>query len=118
MRSIKFRGKQQSNGAWIKGNLIQDEGLCWIEGIPVIPGTVGQSIGLKENLGEGQEVFEGDIVRWHGWDGEGNITAIEWDENMCRFVYRYKSGHYRNLSSEYFMTIVGHVLTDAHMLTE
>lgn len=124
MREIKFRGKRVEDGAWIEGNLIRNhsDGLYWIEGnsfspTPVLPDSVGQFTGLKECLGRGSEIFEGDLVKWKEWDEEEHITAIEWDTNMARYVFRFKSGHYKNLSSEYCMVIVGHVLTDSHLLT-
>jgi len=125
MREIKFIGKSIADGRWVEGCLISDHQLqkYWIQGkyfsaIEVLPESVGQFTGLKECFGKGGDIFEGYVVKWHDWEGEEQITCIDWDMNMSRFVFRYKSGHYRNLSSEYKLQVVGHISTNAELLTD
>ena len=68
MREILFRGKRKNNGEWVYGFVLNAEytligyyknghDFCIVE---VIPETVGQYTGLKDN--KGNKIFENDIV--------------------------------------------------------
>lgn len=69
MREILFRGKREDNGEWAVGDLlvndiegkaaIRDRSTCGVT--PVIPRTVGEYTGLKDQ--NAKKIFEGDIVR-------------------------------------------------------
>jgi len=70
LREIKFRGKRIDNGEWVYGYLLSDCAIgqwarCKYE---VIPETVGQFTGLKDNkrtkeFPNGQDIYEGDVMK-------------------------------------------------------
>ena len=93
MREIKFRGKRP-NGEWVVGDLNH-----YIDGhvdivtyhdnvracnCMVDPDTVGQFTGVKERypqmVGEGQEIYFGDVVRLFG--GEYCQGYYEYDQTI------------------------------------
>ena len=73
MREIKFRGKRTANGEWVYGGYFKNhQGNSFIVNyissdlenvgvIPVDPKTVGQYIGIKDDIDK--EIHEGDIIR-------------------------------------------------------
>jgi hypothetical protein len=80
MREYKFRGKAKATGEWVYGDLIHRyDNWTYIAPIPSVtnikpievdPETVGQYTGVKERypqmVGEGQEIYFGDVVRVFG----------------------------------------------------
>lgn len=115
MREIKFRGKRIDNGEWVCGYLcylsykayIKDDSdkttnprridgtTADIRMVEADPATVGQYTGLKdskrtEEYPEGQEIYEGDIIKAvalandHNQRGAITISAVEyWMGNAC-----------------------------------
>lgn len=92
MREILFRGKRIDNGEWAVGDLLVNdiEGKAAIrdrstlEVIPVIPRTVGEYTGLKDQ--NAKKIFERDIVTYIG-----EVCAVKWDDETAKFVLENKN---------------------------
>lgn len=91
MKEYKFRGKCVERDKWVYGFLIQYENgwfICNFIGdayqYEVDPSTVGQFTGVKEYytqmVGEGQEIYFGDVVRLFG--GEYCHRYYEHDQTI------------------------------------
>jgi hypothetical protein len=93
-----FRGKANVTGEWVYGDLMHHshwkDGSYWIRyfdeehqcfvSVKVDPETVGQYTGVKERypqmVGEGQEIYLGDIVRL--FEGEYCQGYYEYDQTI------------------------------------
>lgn len=102
MREIKFRGKLL-NGQWVCGLLAHTESkkvaagdtgyfISNKAGMPfayqIRKETIGQYIGLKDE--NGKEIYEGDVVEDHYWNGLWFTTKIE---VKIPDIYSWLEGH-------------------------
>ena len=133
-REIKYRGLT-SNGNWVCGNLIQGKnGACYICSINenpvykngdywyidspcyvVIPETVGQFTGLKDQNGE--EVYEGDVLELNNcgllivcfYKGEFKLQKLA--------EYHKKRNLYASISYLEFSVLRGNIYENPELLT-
>lgn len=135
LRRIIFRGKDAVNGEWYYGDLVRSRinGQCFIhtynaDGIyirafEVVPETVGQYTGLKDD--KGSAIYEGDIIDIYDSEYEthdknevafknGVFGVANWTGNLTTlFFFMRNSG-----DSEYSVEVVGNVYDNKELLED
>lgn len=109
MQLIKFRGRSEKTGAWVYGFLVERHQKYIVEEIMksgpeywelVDPETVGQFTGLRDK--NGMEVYEGDVIRYEGYDGTIDHAEVVWNQDFLAWMVDDRSG--RGLISLYDLT--------------
>ena len=143
MRTIKFRGQSRRTGRWVYGfyvhlkdsfrkrethriytgiadSMPDCEGYDFSEDCEEVdPKTVGQSTGLHDN--EGNEVFEGDIIRYRTTDDRYKknpkfaITQVRFDERNAKFTC---GVYWRDLYEERIVEVLGNIHDNPGLLQQ
>lgn len=134
MREIKFRAKRLDNGEWIYGfynrTYTYEQGYkdCifnhYTGFIEVMPETVGQFTGLLD--GNGQEIFEGDIMRIPETEFNIEIIGVVEFDRGSYVVRSFLSGTYSSLawairerqSGERRGVVIGNIYDNPEMLNK
>ena len=127
MREILFRGKRVSNGDWIFGGFHSRFDMAFIigcskslriDGMDVLPETVGQYAGMTDK--NGTKIFEGDIVKVEyigknrGLDG---IAPVVFDGCMFGLVWGWhKELHCLSGFSNVEFEVIGNIHDNPELL--
>ena len=117
MRAILFRGKRY-NGAWLAGDLLANKyerpNICPIGDVncyPVIPETVGQYTGMKDEYG--RKIFEGDIVsHFSNYSGHRVYAVVTYTDGQFLAMTNDNAGLY--LSDK--LEVIGNIFDNPELL--
>lgn len=118
MREILFRGKRVRDGEWAVGDLlvndiegkaaIRDRSTC--EVMPVIPRTVGEYTGLKDQ--NAKKIFEGDII-----SGRSDTYKVIFEDGIFLIDNsHYTTGLYVAIHMQKIDEVIGNVYDNFELL--
>ena len=131
MREIKFRGKRVDNGEWAYWNefgettepfLCKTGAYGYIAKRDIVPATVGQFTGLRDELG--REIYSGDIIQGIERGEFGTALSkwramVEWQEDRCMFIAKDIDGVEDLSLWEYdFDNVIGNAYDNPELLKE
>jgi uncharacterized phage protein (TIGR01671 family) len=144
MRAIKFRGRRTDNNEWVFGHYYCDNRLDnlpthmiitfyshGVEQYQTDPNTTGQYTGIRdmkrtEKFPEGQEIYEGDILKYvyESKNGMKEKILIVSFNSGC-FICSEKNskfasavGYYATLTKGNRLEVVGNVYDNSELLEE
>ncbi len=128
-REIKFRAWDKNDNEmrydaqdtydYIVNNIMED---CFGDVLKSERYEVMQYTGLKDK--NGKEIYEGDVVKMHGWWNafgpagyDSDITVVEFDEEVCGFTpmcnYDCDCGVYHNASD---LEVIGNIYENPKLI--
>ena len=140
MRTIRFRGKKQSNGIWAYGSLVYSDVLSTaiyfqsgrgsiksMEWVYVDPNSVGQLTMFRDR--NGKQIYEGDILRSDDYpfsdgkekdnylgvvfcteDGSFEIMQFVTKQSKCRGISNFINRPFYDINMEK-VEVIGNILT-------
>lgn len=134
-REIKFRGKTLM-GVWVYGNLIQDNhseiNKSFIQyndendlfkrfSIEVIPETIGQFIGIRNQ--KGQDIYENDIIKYksqhpkHEGKHFNNVVEFASGQSLMGWRMRNKSTIVKGTPYKFIISeVIGNIYDNPELL--
>lgn len=121
MREIKFRGKRVDNGEWIYGvpttkfgdERILVDGCLLFHDHAVVPESIGQYTGLKDN--NGKKIYEGDILKLID-----DVVFVFFNTATACFDIQYGGGDceslYSNIEADIKMEVIGKIHDNPDLL--
>jgi uncharacterized phage protein (TIGR01671 family) len=116
MREILFRGKRKDDGEWVYGLLTSTNPVC-IDGVEVIPETVGGYIGLYDM--KRKQMFEGDIIALWAGLRQPKMFLIKWSEDYLAWCAKDKHDENQFYAKHKFlsrMEIIGNIHDNPELL--
>lgn len=117
MREIKFRAWAVASKEMFYPDVEDGWELNSGELIPLPNTVLMQYTGLKDK--NGKEIWEGDIIAWHGVDGRKKAEVV-WCDGLARFGVEFdEDGHAYGFSkdeAERNIEIIGNIFQDSHVM--
>ena len=139
-REIRFRGKRKGSNEWIYGyireiwaskddgrrfvicpsNCYENDGCTDLEGVEIIPETIGQFTGVKGE--KGKDIYEGDIVKAYV-ERKTFVSSVKWGVKSngwslyCTVLsHKWDKPKYYKLPASHNIEVIGNVHDNPELL--